>query len=322
MGAKVIQIGAGLQQALQQLQRPAAPTPPPMVVANRAPRVYSPDLVPAGLPPAVQSAALLLCNPEARPVRALDTDTLTGELFQPVEMVPFLLGHSQTLLAGKDLFVMATAVAEMVQRDFPALTLPEVAAAMRRGCSGEWKKEKDLLLAALPSIRSWLKAYTTGSRAQALQALQLAEQQQQQVHLLSLPARLPELDYPQQIAAGMARMKRAGRLQQLDYTGVYYAWLKKIGAFAGFGDARRMMIKECWLLVRHRRLDEAQRSFKAELRKGWPAGHPLADTVLLACKKRLLGEWIHYHNARGTDMQTWLQQLAHRAAAAPSTPLS
>jgi hypothetical protein len=315
---KVLQLGIAIEQVQQQLQR--QPPAPPMAVATRPARVYSADLLPPGLPPAVHSAALLLCQSKAEAVRALDTDELTSRLFQPVEMVPFLLGHSQTLLKGKDLLVMATAVAEMLQRDFPALTLPEVASALRRGCSGEWKKPDELLLAALPSIRSWLKAYTEGSRAQALRALQAASEQARSLH--QLPPRNPELSYPRHVAQQMAAIKAAGHLPtMLDNGGVLYDWLKKIGAFAGFGNPRRIMIKECLVLVRHRPLDNAHRSFAEQLRAGWPASHPLAASVLLACQKRLLAGWIRYHNARGTDMQTWLQQLATQAAAAPPTPL-
>jgi hypothetical protein len=308
-----------ISELVQQQQQPAAQLPatrrPQRPALPAAPaRRYSADLVPAGLSPSVNAAALLLCNTAQKPARELPTLDLTSDLLKPVSLVPFLLGHSKTLLEGSDLVAMATAVAEMVQQQFPALTLPEIALALRRGASGEWKKPDELLLPSLPVIRSWLKAYTTGTRADALQVLQLASAQQ-----LSLPVGNAEHDYPRQVAAGMANIKAAGHVPALlDTGGLFYRWLKRIGAFAGFGNPRRMMIKECLLLVRRGPRDKVHRSFAEQLRAGWPAAHPLAPKVLIACQKRLLAGWVRYHNARGTDMQTWLQQLAD-ASSAPQT---
>jgi hypothetical protein len=314
---KVLHISDVARQ--QQPAPPAAQLPakrrPQLPAAPAAPlQRYSAELVPAGLPPSLATAAVLLTDVASPPARELKTLDLVEALLQPVAVVPFLLGHSQTLLVGKDLVAMATAVAEMVQQQFPALTIPEIGLALRRGASGEWKKLDEVLLASLPTIRGWLKSYTTGSRADALQVLQRAAAQQ-----LSLPVGNVEHGYPRQIAAGMAQIKASGEMPELlDSGGIFYAWLKKIGAFAGFGNPRRIMIKECLALVQRGSFDKAHRSFARQLRAGWPAAHPLAGKVLLACQKRLLAGWIRYHNARGTNMETWLQQLAD-ASSAPQT---
>jgi hypothetical protein len=323
---KILHIGAAMSSALQAPTRPASTglTVRPAVGLVR----YSADLVPAGLAPAVESAALLLCNTEARPVKQLATADLIDDLLEPVALVPFLLGHSQTLLGGDDLLAMATAVAEMVQRDFPGLTLAELCAAMRRGCSGEWRKPDERLLASLPTIRSWCAAYSQGSRAQALRALQRADEHRQ---LLSLPVPDVQADYPARVAELVATARAAGRQPvpeprggqrpgpgayqlpaKYDDGGLLFRWLRHIGAISPYyGGQFRIMVKEGLLIGRELPRTPSHRSFAQLLRTGAvPGSHPLAAHWRTNCQKRQLRQWLLHHAAAGTDLLPWLQQLA------------
>lgn len=321
---KVVQLQGLVQQALQ-----APPARQPERALMRTPHgAYPAELVPAGLPPAVNTAALLLCNPEATPVLSMNTNQLTRELFKPVEVVPFLLGHSQTLLTGADLLAMCTAVAEMVQMQFPALTMPEIALAFRRGCSGEWQRPDERLLPTLPTFRSWLKSYSEGSRARAVQALQLAEHQQRQ---LSLPIPNLQAGYPARVAAIVGTMRAAGRglarvpdgqrpgpgpyqlPAKADDGLVLFAWLRKIGALpVHFGGTLQILRKEGLAICRERPRTPAHRSFAVGLRTGLPGEHPLIGRYRANCQRRQLRQWLIYHAAAGTDMQAWLQRLAEQ----------
>ena len=291
---------------------------------------FTPDIVPAGLQPSVQSAALLLCSEQSAVSRVATAD-LIDDLFEPLSMVPFLLGHSKTLLSGKDLLVLSTAVAEMVQRDFPALKLLEISAALRQGCSGKWKGEKDILQCSLPQIASWLRSYQLSQRAPALKVLQAAAEQQ-----LLLPPPDLSAGYPQLIAELAAWASDnatpehpiARFPEPLDQGNVLYHWLKKVGAFNGFKTAAQyvdMRRKEAILRAQRppQSMDDYRhaRSFWDLLRAGkWPKDHPFADSVVNACRKRLLRDWIKYHLSIGTDLEQHLHQLRdnylHRQSAA------
>ena len=315
---EVINIGTALAKATTA----AAPAPLQTML-----QPYRAAPLPASLPPSVQEAALMLTNAEQLPARAMLTDDLTEDLFEPVAVVPMLLGHSKSLLKGEDLFVLASAVAEMVQRSFPAFRVGEIGVALRRGCSGEWQKPGELLLPSLPCIRSWLQAYQDGSRATAIKALQAANLQQKQLQLIP-----PTIDYPREVAelaewvsAHATPEHPAGTFPEpLDQGNVLFDWLKKAGAF------RRFKTPEQYVLMRRKEsLARAQRPpagleeyrrcllFWELLRAGkWHNDHAFADSVENALRKRLLKEWIYYHLGRGTDLHTWLTNLAQQAQAA------
>lgn len=283
---------------------------------------FTPDLVPATLPPSVQQAALLLCAPDNLPVRRMSTYDLEEDLVDSLKVVPFLLGHSRTLLKGDDLAVLSTAVAEMVQHSFPAFTLPEISLALRRGCSGEWKKEGEILQCSLPQIRSWLKSYQDSSRGVALKALQLRVEHRQQ---LALPAPDLSVGYPRQIAE-LAQLASDNATPEhpiarfpepLDQGNVLYNWLKEVGAFNGFKTlAQYVDMRRKEAILRAQRPPDGMeayrhgRSFWEALRAGkWPENHPFADSVVNACRKRLLRDWIKYHLSIGTDIEQHLHQL-------------
>lgn len=293
--------------------------------------LFTPEMVPATWAPAVRDAALLITQPDLPAARSMATDDLIDQLLEPLQVVPFLLGHRKTLIDGTDLLVLATAVAEMIQRDFPALRVPEICAALRRGCAGEWQKPGTIAQCSLPCLTGWLRAYSTGTRAQALHALQgIAEHRQQ----LSLPA--PAINYPKEVAELAAWASDnatpehpAGRFPEpLDQGNVLYKWLRSVGAFNGFKTAEQY--ERMW---RKESLQRAQqppdgleayrhgRRFWELLRAGkWHAEHPFADSVANRCRKRLLKEWILYHLGAGTNIEQHLQQLQaiteHRTAAA------
>jgi hypothetical protein len=211
----------------------------------------------------------------------------------------------------------------MLQRDFPALKLIEVAAALRQGCSGKWKAEKEVMLCSLPQIASWLRSYQLSQRAPALKVLQAAAERQ-----LQLPPPDLSAGYPQQVAELAAWASDnatpehpAGRFPEpLDQGNILYDWLKMVGAFDGFKTKEQytlMLRKEA--LIRSKQppggLEEYRygRAFKDHLRAGkWPENHPFADSIVNACRKRLLKEWMYYHLGRGTDIVQHLHQLRER----------
>lgn len=313
----VIQISTALQRAqaapLPALNRPATQLQP-----------YQWAPLPVMVPPSVQEAAMLLTMPDQYPARAMGTDDLIDALLEPLAVVPMLLGHSKSLLKGEDLVMLATAVADMVQRHFPAFRVGEIGLALRRGCSGEWQKPGEILLPSLPCIRSWLQAYQDTSRARAIKVLEGAHAQQQQ---RLLPA--PVIDYPAEVAA-LAEWATdhatpehpAGKFPEpLDQGNVLYNWLKKVGAFHGFltwEKYERMRWKESMRRAKQPPADLLQyrqgQQFWELLRAGkWQDGHPFADSVVNACRKRLLREWLYYHLGRGTDLRALLTEMSHNA---------
>jgi len=316
---EVINIGTALAKAAS---APTAPAPPRTML-----QPYQAVPLPVTLPPSVHEAALMLTNPEQLPARAMLSEDLIEDLFEPLAVVPMLLGHSKSLLKGEDLVVLASAVAEMVQRSFPAFRVGEIGVALRRGCSGEWQKPGELLLPSLPCIRSWLQAYQDGSRATAIKALQAASLQQQQLRLAP-----PSIDYPREVAelaewvSDHATPEHpAGTFPEpLDQGNVLFNWLKQVGAFRSFKTPEQYT-----LMRRKESLRRAQRppqgmeeyrqarTFGALLRAGkWHNEHAFADSVDNALRKRLLREWIYYHLGHGTDLHTWLTELAQTSQAA------
>lgn len=315
-----------------QLHRPAQGSGSSSMVVHRPAlpaRVpsFTPELLQAiALPVSVQQAALLICEPDQPAARQMATDDLIEQLLEPLQVVPFLLGHRKTLLDPKELAVLATAVAEMVQRDFPALKVSEICAAFRRGCAGEWQKPGQIPLCSLPCLTGWLRSYCLTSRAPAVQALQSAQARQ-----LQLSSPVPVINYPQEVAELAAWVSDhatpehpAGRFPEpFDQGNLLYDWLLKIGAFAGLKSPRqyeRIWRKEC--LIRMAQpptgLDgyRLSRRFKDHLRAGeWHPKHPFCSEVATACRRRLFKEWIFHHLGNGTDLQPYLSRLQASAKA-------
>jgi hypothetical protein len=282
-------------------------------------RTYSAAALPPGLPYSVREAALLLCGDEVQQVRQMSSLELAAELTAPIEGVPLMLGHSKTLHEDDDLEMLCKLTAEMVHRSFPGLTLAEIGLAFRRGASGEWKQPGEVLLPTVQCFRSWLSAYQKGDRVAAVQALQKGEAGREQ---LLLPAPDVASTYPQQLVHLAAYMKQHGRAPEpFDAGFLLYDWLKKLGAFVPFktnAELYLMLRKESIKQAASAAAEQQQRkkiqTFGEVLRRGFPGGHPLANSVKNACKKRLLREWIYYHNARGTNYLTLLEQLQTPAA--------
>jgi hypothetical protein len=308
----IMQIGEVLQQRLPARQSQQLPA--------LAVKTYTPEMVPAGIAPAVREAALMLAT-GAPQLRALDSLDCAAACIDAITPVPFLLGHGKTLLSDKDLNALGMATAEMVQRSFPGLTMGEVGLAFRRGASGEWQQPNELLQASLPCFRRWLTAYQKSDRAAAVAALQKGEQQLLSRHQLLLPAPDVAASYPGQLVQLQAQVQAGRKLpERLDDGNLLYGWLKKIGAFTGFKTAAQyeaMRRKEA-LQQATGHAGKEGRTLAQALRQGWPQGHPLADSVLNRCKKRVLREWLCYHAGRGTDLLTLLSglQQQHRQALA------
>ena len=312
-----------LREALQR-HLPAPPLPGPAaprhLPAQRV-AIHHPEAVPAGLSPAVKEAALLLCG-EVKQARHLSSKLLAAELAAPISAVPMILGHTNSLLNDEDLKMLSQLTAEMVHRSFPGLTVGEIGLAFRRGASGEWKQPKEVLLPTLQCFRAWLTAYQKGDRFEAAKALQRGAQELAHRQQLLLPPPDMAATYPQQLQQLAAYLKQHGRVpEHFDAGFLLYDWLKKLGAFAAFKtneELYAMLRKESirraggWAIDKQER-KQAQ-SFGQVLRRGFPAGHPLADSVKNACKKRLFKEWLLYHNARGTNYLTLLEQLQNPPA--------
>lgn len=275
----------------------------------------------AVVPPSVQEAAALIQNPELPAVAAYLPDELSACLVLPITGVAFLLGHKNSLKSADDLELLATALARVVKRRFAGFKLAEVTEALQRGASGEYRRKPDeLLLPSLDHFTHWLSCYQQGCRAAALRVLAQAADAEQK--------RLPQPTYEQDLPAAVAQLahqvKSLGYFPSpLDGGNLAYEWLKRIGAFSGFKTQEQyaeMMRKESIALTRQRSADKSERkqigSFAVLLRRGWPEQHPMANTVRNNCKKRLLREWIRYHVARGTDLHTWLTNLAQTSKAA------
>ncbi|MCB2380402.1 hypothetical protein LGH70_22610 [Hymenobacter sp. BT635] len=265
---------------------------------------------PTPLSPAVQQAVALLSQHDQPQVRELGAEKLTYLLVEPLAGLPLLLGHTNTLTAAEDIVFLAQATAEMILMQYPAFRFPEICFALRRGASGEWKtRVEEVVLLSLPSIRHWLQSYQQQCRAAAIQLRQAAAQ--------DVPVPNSEVDFIAMITSLAASVKVTGCFPHiLDPGSVLYGWLKQIGAFKGFKTPAQyveLQRKESLRISQTREASSAKRgqqdSFAKQLRRGWPVDHPLAETILNNCRKRLLWEWICYHNAKGTDLHSWLTEL-------------
>ncbi|TGE08275.1 hypothetical protein [Hymenobacter fodinae] len=271
--------------------------------------------LPKNVPASIQHAAVLATQAQPQ-ARELGPEDLADALLEPIQGVAFLLGHSKKLKKEEDLNLMADAVAELILRKFPAFRVGEICLALRRGASGEWQREGEVLLVSLPCITHWLQSYQDSTRGEAMRLLHL-EQQNQQLQLA--PVNMETL-YPQQLADLAAGYLATGTLpEQLDLGHLMYDWLKRIGATDGFrtgaqyaamhAEETEKMLPKSLPFDREKRRDF--QSFAAALEANqWPKDHPLAKDVISNCKKRVLREYVIEHAERGTDLRSMLEQLA------------
>jgi hypothetical protein len=269
----------------------------------------SPALLPASVPAQVRAAALALTEGGA-PVSQLSTDELGDLLVTALPGLAFLLGHRQQFTKSADIDAMADAVAEVIHRRFGRLNWGEISQALRRGVTGEWPlKENDVLLVSLPHITHWLDCYCREARAEAQLALQ------------ALPAPKPtppQIDYVGSVENYVA-LARAGELPtgfELDLGNVLYSWLKEVGAFTGFRtseqyaqmqaeEAERLLSKTIPAKGAERR--EYTTFLNALADQGeLPESHPLSRSVVNACKKRVLREWLEYFAEGEWDLAGFL----------------
>jgi hypothetical protein len=273
------------------------------------------------------STALQLTRADATaPAKALaarQADSLPLAQLSPVDVgkafarllsrTALLLGH-KTWQDEAELFVLASSCAETMQRRFPGFKWEEVDEAMKRGASGEYKQDpKDVLYLSLPTVASWLEAYQRTARAFAVAAVTAASQ---------LPAPPPpEVEYEMSVL-DLIHLGRRGALPQgyeLDLGNQIYEWLKGIGAFTNWRPAEyyvEMRGEETdKLLAEQKSTKGAERieynTFLAALGQGHlPEGHPLSRSVLNACKKRVLREWLMEHVENDTDIVPHLLRLS------------
>lgn len=275
--------------------------------------ICAPSL-PASVPAAVREAATAL--KAGHPVAELTTAELGDSLVVMLPATALLLGHSRTLTNSADVDALADAVAELIHRRFARLNLAEIGQALRRGASGEWPRHADdVLLVSLPHVAHWLDCYCRLARTEAQLALGQAQS-------LALPAPLPpQIDYVGSVVDFVA-LARAQALPvgfELDMGNVLYTWLKGIGALNGFRtpaeyvemqgqEADRLLSTAVPASGSERR---EYTSFVNALRLDGqlPDAHPLSRSVVNACKKRVLREWLEHHAAAGTDMPTHLSQF-------------
>ena len=269
--------------------------------------------LPASVPAPVRAAATAL--QAGPPVATLSTDELGDQLVVLLPAVALLLGHSKTLVKSADIDAMADAVAEMIHRRFARLNLVEIGQALRRGASGEWPRaENDVLLVSLPHVTHWLSCYCQQARAEAQLVLQSAA--------LALPAPAPpQIDYVGSVV-NYVGLAAAGELPagfELDMGNVLYAWLKAVGALNGFRTSEQyaqMQQEETdrLLAVQLPESGAERREYtsfvNALAAQGQlPDAHPLSRSVVNACKKRVLREWLEHHAAAGTDMPAHLSHF-------------
>ncbi len=270
------------------------------------------------LPTPTQRATELLQAAEPQ-ARALEETELIDALIDPLLGAATLLGHRNTLTDKDDVLLLAQGVAKMVQRRFPAFNLAEIREAMLRGASGDYKTGQpgEILLVSLPAVADWLTGYQKAARAAAV--------------LASQPAPLlvagPATDYAAEVAALVAQA-RATKLPgglELDMGNVLYDWLKSIGAFTSWRphdyylDLRAQEADRVLEAARADRLSSSGRlqynTFLAALNLGGlPDDHPLSRSVLNACRKRVLREWLMQHASEDTDMPALLAELQARQA--------
>jgi hypothetical protein len=266
------------------------------------------------LAPAV-AEALSAARADELPVGKLTLSEVGRAFNQWISRMSFALGYSRTMLVGTDLFEMAAECAKMVQRNFPAFKLSEVDLAMRYGGAGEYRRDPDKpVLVAVDTIAYWLRSYRDSARADAV----AAGQRLSESATPKLPP--PQVDYVGSVVA-LIQQARDTCLPvgyELDLGNQVYDWLKSIGAFTGWRPAAyyadmRAEEADRVLLANKSTTGPARieyNVFLAALGQGQlPEGHPLSRSVLNACKKRVLREWLIQHAADETDMLALLADL-------------
>jgi len=272
----------------------------------------APALLPATLPASLAPAALayLADQLSVRELPITDLIPLIGDLLNGAAL---LMGHRNALADVDDLDLMANGVAAMVQRRFGSLKPAELSEAFQRGASGEYLSEPgEFNQVALPCVAKWLEGYQTKARAQVVATMQQATQRP------ALPA--PRIDYVGSVQNYLA-LAKAGELPtgfDLDLGNVLYTWLKEASAFNGFRTAEqyaemRQQETDCLLAVQLPESGAARREYttfvSALVATGeLPESHPLSRSVVNACKKRLLREWLEHHAQAGTDIVDFLTQ--------------
>jgi hypothetical protein len=265
--------------------------------------------VPALTVVASRTPAALLASGEKK-AKELTETALAEELLTCLSQAAALLGHRNTLAEAKDLFLLATNAARMIQRRFVGFNLAEIREAIERGASGDYRTDPtQVLLVSLPSIGDWLTGYQRAGRAAAVLAAQAPA-----------PAPPPPpRDFIADILA-LCKLAEEGRLpdyEKLD--GELYQWLKERRQFTNFRPAdyyadmraeeaehiMRRPLSTSWLARR------GQVSFREACKEGrWPQEHKLAEEVNRACRQRLLHEWLLQQAVEEIDVAALLAPFA------------
>lgn len=264
------------------------------------------------LPASLNTAAVayLADEPTVRQLPHHELIPLVGDLLNGAAL---LMGHKNALAELDDLDLMASGVVGLLLRRFGSLKASELSEAFQRGASGEYLSSPDEFhQLALPCVAKWLEGYQTKARAQVVASLQKATQP------LALPA--PRIDYVGSVENYLA-LAKAGELPtgfELDLGNVLYSWLKEASAFNGFRSAEQyaqMRQQETDHLLtgkipesgaERREYTSFVNALAADGRL--PDAHPLSRSVVNACKKRLLREWLEHHAQAGTNIVDFLTQ--------------
>lgn len=275
------------------------------------------------LPTPAQRAAELLAAHEPQ-ARALSELELIDALIDPLLGAAALLGHRNTLAHEDDLTLLCQGVAKLIQRRYPAFNLAEIREAILRGASGDYKtgRPDEVLLVSLPQIGDWLAGYQRVARAAAVLDAPKPEPP-------ALPA--PRIDYVGSVV-DLVNLAHAGKLpaytdERFDFGNLAYDWLKGIGAFTGWRPAdyyADMQAEEAELVAVRAQDDrttytgrQAYNTFMAALTQGrLPDSHPLSNSVVNRCRKRVLREWLLEQAANDTDVAALLTRLETQKRAA------
>jgi len=257
--------------------------------------IYPASAQVAVVPPS-QSAAVAAYQADQDTARELPLNELIPIVGDLLNGAALLMGHKNALADLDDLDLMAQGIAVMIRRRFGSFKPAELSEAFQRGASGEYRKEGDLFTVALPTVAGWLSAYQTKARAAVVLASQAPH--------LALPA--PRIDYVGSVL-DLVVLARAGQLPagfDLDFGNVLYTWLKASGALTGFRTAdqySQMRAEETDRLLARtvpasgpERLELRTFTAALEAEGKLPESHPLSRSVVNACKKRVLREWLEY----------------------------
>lgn len=271
------------------------------------------------LPPAVAAAAQAYQADEL-PVSKLAVNEV-GKLFaRLLSRSALLLGH-KSWQDEDELFVLAASCAEMVQRRFPAYKPAEIDMALRRGASGEFRlKPDEVVYVGLQTVADWLAAYQVKARAEVVKQLQKAHEAESQKLLPE--GHTDRVEWRVKMLMGHYQQAKDGHLPagfDLDPGNALYDWVKALGLLRNFRtpeEYEQMRLEEADNVLADidmARREERQRatSFAVALDANrWPAEHPLARSVVNACKKRILREWLMERVMEDADLDTLLREAA------------